>query len=313
MTYKHSAGFTLMELLIVLAILVALFALLLPAVFNQQKKWNDQRAAIQINSLEAQIEQYAIENNGYPTTEQGLYALIFIPDNIGNSAAILQPGMPQQGMGIPTGMPGIDEQTGGMAGGAISVGPEMLNNSMNQQNPQILTGMSGMETTGMSPMTDPTGMGGGIVGSGMGTSTWTQPFHNPQLYTMQKKRSTPYIGNVKELTDPWGQPYRYDNTLAYFGVNQTGLAKPAIWSAGPDKMDGTDDDIRNWKPADAQKAFAERQQSLQMQQSGMGTGMMGMGNMDPTNSMMQQFGSGQTMPPMPTSPGGTGMPPMPIQ
>ncbi len=42
------------------------------------------------------------------------------------------------------------------------------------------------------------------------------------------------------LLDPWGEPYQY----RYPGVhNKSGYD---IWSKGPDKTDGTDDDIGNW-------------------------------------------------------------------
>ena len=48
----------------------------------------------------------------------------------------------------------------------------------------------------------------------------------------------PYIEKLPE--DPWGMPYHY----RYPGVkNPSGYD---IWSAGPDKQDGTDDDIGNW-------------------------------------------------------------------
>jgi general secretion pathway protein G len=40
--------------------------------------------------------------------------------------------------------------------------------------------------------------------------------------------------------DPWGQPYMYN---ASGGHNQD---KPDVWSMGPDRQDGTEDDIGNW-------------------------------------------------------------------
>jgi general secretion pathway protein G len=40
--------------------------------------------------------------------------------------------------------------------------------------------------------------------------------------------------------DPWGQPYQYE----YPGTHDESL--PDIWSTGPDKANGTDDDIGNW-------------------------------------------------------------------
>ena len=52
----------------------------------------------------------------------------------------------------------------------------------------------------------------------------------------------PYLaeGTKLPLLDPWGEPYQY----RYPGVhNKDGYD---MWSKGPDKTDGTDDDIGNW-------------------------------------------------------------------
>jgi len=45
----------------------------------------------------------------------------------------------------------------------------------------------------------------------------------------------PYLNGVP--TDPWGSPFQYK----YPGTRQDG--KPDLWSPGPDKIDGTEDDI----------------------------------------------------------------------
>ena len=297
MSLKYRSGFTLIELLIVLAILLGLFAVLLPAVYNQNKRWTNQRVEIKIKQIEGLLEEYNVANQGYPTTEQGLYALIFVPDNtgIGNPAAMAQTDM---------GVPGAADP---MAGGAVSVGPEMFN----QPYPQ--NSANSMMTGGIDPSTgmptDPMTGGGMTVGGGI-TSGWTQPVHNPQLYVQQRKRPSPYIENVKDLLDPWKQPYRYDNSQAYYGLNETGSAKPAIWSAGPDKIDGTDDDIRNWVPADAQQAIFLRQQQMQMQGSGMMPGqdmMMTEGMMSTGQPLQPNFGTGGQLP-QPNF--GTGQPPI---
>jgi general secretion pathway protein G len=54
----------------------------------------------------------------------------------------------------------------------------------------------------------------------------------------------PYIESPSGTVpmDPWGEPYQY----AYPGVhNKSGYD---LWSKGPDKQDGTADDIGNWAP-----------------------------------------------------------------
>jgi general secretion pathway protein G len=50
----------------------------------------------------------------------------------------------------------------------------------------------------------------------------------------------PYLQDNKIPTDPWGEPYQY----RYPGVKNKD--RYDLWSKGPDKTDGTDDDIGNW-------------------------------------------------------------------
>jgi general secretion pathway protein G len=50
----------------------------------------------------------------------------------------------------------------------------------------------------------------------------------------------PYADGKFPILDPWGEPYQYK----YPGThNKAGYD---LWSKGPDKTDGTDDDIGNW-------------------------------------------------------------------
>jgi general secretion pathway protein G len=52
----------------------------------------------------------------------------------------------------------------------------------------------------------------------------------------------PYVadGSKYPIEDPWGEPYQYRFPGTH---NKTGYD---MWSKGPDKADGTDDDIGNW-------------------------------------------------------------------
>lgn len=50
----------------------------------------------------------------------------------------------------------------------------------------------------------------------------------------------PYLQDAKIPVDPWGDPYQY----RYPGVHNKGGYD--LWSMGPDKTDGTADDIGNW-------------------------------------------------------------------
>ncbi len=73
-------GFTLMELLLVMAILVILLGLVAPRFLGTQKKANIGAAKSQIGLFKAPLEMFALDNHSYPNTEQGLAALIEEPD-----------------------------------------------------------------------------------------------------------------------------------------------------------------------------------------------------------------------------------------
>jgi len=68
-------GFTLMELLVVLAILGLLMSLVGPRVLNQLGGAKTKTAAIQIKDLEQALEMYKLDVGQFPSTEQGLNAL----------------------------------------------------------------------------------------------------------------------------------------------------------------------------------------------------------------------------------------------
>jgi general secretion pathway protein G len=58
------------------------------------------------------------------------------------------------------------------------------------------------------------------------------------------KWSGPHIEDIP--LDPWGNQYEY----AYPGTNNAHLGKPDVWSWGPDRQSGTEDDIGNWPAAE---------------------------------------------------------------
>ena len=73
------AGFTLTEMLIVLAILVMLMALVVPRFMGARKKADLQAAQTQIGLFRGALENYYLDVKSFPTTEQGLQALIEAP------------------------------------------------------------------------------------------------------------------------------------------------------------------------------------------------------------------------------------------
>lgn len=73
--FSRNAGFTLLELLVVLVILGLLAGYVAPKYFAQVGKSEVKTAKAQIDALEKALDQYRIDTSHYPTTEQGLAAL----------------------------------------------------------------------------------------------------------------------------------------------------------------------------------------------------------------------------------------------
>jgi general secretion pathway protein G len=74
-----SAGFTLIELLVTIAIIATLAAIVAPALFGNvgEARRNSARSQIQILSLA--LDAYRLDNDAFPTTDQGLEALRTMP------------------------------------------------------------------------------------------------------------------------------------------------------------------------------------------------------------------------------------------
>lgn len=72
---RLAAGFTLLELLVVMVIIGMLAGFVAPKFFAQIGKSETKTARAQIDSLEKSLDQYRLDVGRYPTTEQGLAAL----------------------------------------------------------------------------------------------------------------------------------------------------------------------------------------------------------------------------------------------
>ncbi len=75
-------GFTLMELLVVLAILGLLMSLVGPRVLNQLGGAKTKTAALQIKDLEQALEMYKLDVGHFPSNDQGLQALVVKPAGV---------------------------------------------------------------------------------------------------------------------------------------------------------------------------------------------------------------------------------------
>lgn len=76
---RNRSGFTLVELLVVLGILVLLAALVTQRILGTQKKTDISITKTQIAGFKGALERYSIEMRDLPTTEQGLRALVAAP------------------------------------------------------------------------------------------------------------------------------------------------------------------------------------------------------------------------------------------
>lgn len=77
----QASGFTLLELLVVVAIIGLLVGYVGPRYFGQIGKSEVATAKAQIDALEKALDQYRLDTGHYPTTEAGLNALAQRPQN----------------------------------------------------------------------------------------------------------------------------------------------------------------------------------------------------------------------------------------
>ncbi len=78
------AGLTLLELLVVLAILASLALIVAPRVLKYVGKAKADTAAIQIENITSALELYFLETGSYPSSQIGLLGLVEQPAGITN-------------------------------------------------------------------------------------------------------------------------------------------------------------------------------------------------------------------------------------
>jgi general secretion pathway protein G len=77
--HKRQSGFTLIEIMVVVVILAVLGALVVPKILENVDKARVTRAASDIRAIQTALDLYRLDNFKYPTTEQGLQALVSQP------------------------------------------------------------------------------------------------------------------------------------------------------------------------------------------------------------------------------------------
>ena len=76
---KAHSGFTLIEIMVVVVILAVLGALVVPNILDKVDQARVTRAQADIRAIGTALDLYRLDNFKYPTTEQGLQALIKQP------------------------------------------------------------------------------------------------------------------------------------------------------------------------------------------------------------------------------------------
>jgi len=79
-TYAKQKGFTLNEILVVIIILGILAGLIVPRLMEEPDKARVVKAKLQISELVTALKKFKLDNGFYPTTEQGLQALVEKPE-----------------------------------------------------------------------------------------------------------------------------------------------------------------------------------------------------------------------------------------
>lgn len=100
---RREAGFTLLELLVVIVIIGLLAAYVGPKYFSQLGKSEVTVARAQIESLEKALDTYRLDVGHYPSTEEGLVALTVAPPSATGkwNGPYLMKGVPPDPWGHP--------------------------------------------------------------------------------------------------------------------------------------------------------------------------------------------------------------------
>ncbi len=77
--FMNQRGFTLIELMVVIVILGILAGLIIPRIMGRPEEARRMKARVQIESIETALKLYKLDNGSYPSTEQGLEALVEAP------------------------------------------------------------------------------------------------------------------------------------------------------------------------------------------------------------------------------------------
>jgi len=76
---RGHGGFTLLEVLVVVAILAILATIIVPKIMKRPEEARRTKAIMDVKAIETALNLYRLDNGNYPSTEQGLDALVTKP------------------------------------------------------------------------------------------------------------------------------------------------------------------------------------------------------------------------------------------
>ncbi|KKO44597.1 general secretion pathway protein GspG [Arsukibacterium ikkense] len=79
MLRRIQQGFTLLEVMVVIVILGIIASMVVPNLMGNQEQAARQKVVVDIQQLESALDMYRLRNGFYPTTEQGMQALVTAP------------------------------------------------------------------------------------------------------------------------------------------------------------------------------------------------------------------------------------------
>lgn len=81
-SHRRQTGFTLIEIMVVVVILGILAAIVVPRIMDRPEQARIIKAQQDIRTLETMLQAYKLDNFQYPSTEQGLEALVEEPTGL---------------------------------------------------------------------------------------------------------------------------------------------------------------------------------------------------------------------------------------
>jgi len=78
---KKQNGFSLLEVMVVLVIIGLILGMVVPNLMGNKDTADKQKVAVDIQQLENALDMYKLQQGYYPTTDQGLEALVTAPNS----------------------------------------------------------------------------------------------------------------------------------------------------------------------------------------------------------------------------------------